>query len=53
MPVSQLQELCAKTGIKTPEYRLVRAEGQSHSMLFTMQCVIDGIICFHLILVIT
>ena len=42
MPVSQLQELCAKNGLKTPEYKLCRTEGNSHSPLFTIQVLLNG-----------
>jgi hypothetical protein len=44
MPVSQLQEFCAKKSIAIPIYRLVKTEGQSHSPLFTIQVLINGII---------
>jgi dsRNA-specific ribonuclease len=44
MPVSQLQEFCAKKSMPTPLYRLIKTEGQSHSPLFTIQVLINGII---------
>ncbi|CAG2118048.1 unnamed protein product [Medioppia subpectinata] len=44
MPVSELQELCAKNGLKNPIYRLVRTEGNSHSPFFTIECLLNDVV---------
>ncbi|XP_041057427.1 interferon-inducible double-stranded RNA-dependent protein kinase activator A homolog A-like [Carcharodon carcharias] len=43
-PISQLQEYCTKNG-KTPQYELVKSEGQAHLPSFTFRATVGEVSC--------